>query len=894
MSFLFHPPLSCNSDTPQLLTVKEYYNEFYHYLQKDLDKPNPRHLRVHEGLKPWLQPGMSVLDLGCGLGITTHFIRQAGCRALGVDLADRLVGEARRRFGGDFLCADLCRLYLKTRFDLVTLVDCLEHLPPARRPLAWKVISDHLKPDGILYLNFPAPAFQEWSLRHRPQARQLVDEVVPLDEVVAALTAHRFTLLTLNTYGIDVPEQYVEVVARYDFSPQLQHRFWVKLEPAGEEKKEGGARCSPAAFSRCSSDRSRRVGFFAGDAGNFHFAQDLAAGLRARGFEVQFFPEADQNPEKLVDALKWCQIAWFEWANGPVVAATQLPKTCRLICRLHRYEAYSDSPRHIDWDKVDDLIFVSSGVLAAFKQRLEPEIEARTKVHVIPNLVDPRRFPFLGQRPKGFDLAWIGRLHSDKNPALVLQIMATLVRADRRYRCFMVGREQDPVLALYLKSMIKELNLEDHLVFQGFIKDVGPWLRNKHYLLNTSLVEGHPVAVMEAMLLGLKPIIHNFCGGAKELFPPELIFNTVEEAIRLILEENYNPLAYRQFIENRYPFQELLEKCITLITGDNSPGLVPRIQGHATRRQEQVWTDNGLPGGQDPEATPPVLISVIIPTFNRAEFLPEAVESALTQGVDRLEVLVVDDGSTDGTAEVVSRIADPRLRYIRKPKSNAPDTRNRGIAHARGEWILWLDSDDSLMPGWLARLQDLLGGEQVADVYYGNLVVVDSRGNPWQILRYEDFAGRPDLLLARLLRANPLPLPGSLVRRALLQKVGGFDVTFPRAHDYELWTRLAPVARFRHLNFLAAKWRWHDSNMSSGSVPRDLSYDVEIVRRLLTRHPLKTFFPDLDWTDWRTAQALAVREIAAIFRRYGDEEAAQAWLADEAALMPKKTVNPYG
>jgi glycosyltransferase involved in cell wall biosynthesis len=256
------------------------------------------------------------------------------------------------------------------------------------------------------------------------------------------------------------------------------------------------------------------------------------------------------------------------------------------------------------------------------------------------------------------------------------------------------------------------------------------------------------------------------------------------------------------------------------------------------------------------------------------------VASALSQGVDNVEVLVVDDGSTDDTPDVLSQIADLRVRYLRKPKTNAPDTRNYGIRQARGDWLLWLDSDDALLPGWLVRLNAALLEHPQADAYYGNLVVTDAAGRPLKTLRYEDFAGLEDRLLPRLLRGNPLPLPGTLMRRSLLEEAGGFDTAFPRAHDYELWSRLATRARFKHVNFLALAWRWHDSNMSSGSVARDLSYDAEIVKRLLKRHPLKDFFPDLDWDNWPQAQARAAQEIGEIFRRYGDEEAAQAWLGE--------------
>ncbi|MDI6853136.1 MAG: glycosyltransferase [Deltaproteobacteria bacterium] len=285
-------------------------------------------------------------------------------------------------------------------------------------------------------------------------------------------------------------------------------------------------------------------------------------------------------------------------------------------------------------------------------------------------------------------------------------------------------------------------------------------------------------------------------------------------------------------------------------------------------------------------------ISVVIPTHNRARYLPEAIQSVLNQGCDDLEVLVVDDGSTDDTPEVMAEMTDPRVRYLRKEKTGAPDTRNWGIANARGEWLLWLDSDDTLMPGWLSKLAGVLADGDGADVYYGNLVVVDAAGQPLRTLRYEDYADSADLLLASLLQGNPIPLGGSLTRASLLREAGGFDTDFPRAHDYELWSRLVLQARFRHINRLALAWRWHDGNMSSGSVTRDLSYDAEIVKRLLRRHPLKDFFPDLDWEDWPRAQAQAARLISEIFRCHGDEDAAREWLQEAAGLAVESQTQP--
>jgi glycosyltransferase involved in cell wall biosynthesis/GT2 family glycosyltransferase len=853
-----------------LKSIKEFYNEFYAYLKKDLERPNPRHLHVYQSLKDLLRPNISVLDLGCGLGLTTHFMRQSGCRALGVDLSERLVSEARRHFGGDFICADLCTLSLKKKFEVVTLIDCLEHLPPERRPLVWEVVRQHLKPDGLLYLNLPAPAFQLWDREHRPQSIQIVDESVPLEEIAASLGEHGFTLLSLITYGIDVPEQYVEITARYGFSEKLKTHLWQKLAAAPLPVIEQTAAAPPEVPSQFRRTQPRpqqtpkRVGFFAGDEGNFHFVQDIAQYAAQAGLATRFFPEASHSAEKLASALSLCDVAWFEWANGPIIPATHLPKTCRIICRLHKYEAYSDLPRQIQWDKVDHLVFISPGVLAAFKEHINPHIEELTHVKIIPNTVNPARFSFNPEKSKGFNLAWVGRLHSDKNPALVLQIMAELKKRDPRYRCFMIGRSQDKVLESYINFMIQEMKLENQVIYQGATSDVISWLSDKSFLLNTSVVEGHPVAVLEAMLLGIKPVIHNFVGGATEMFSPDMVYNTAAEAVELVLSEHYHPEFYRNFVEKRYPFQHMMEENFSLINAKPGMRMAPKISRNKA----------------------PTLFSVIIPSFNRAGFLQSAIKSVLNQPGPSFEIVVIDDGSTDNTPAVMSAFDDPRVRYLRKEHSGAPDSRNQGIGAAQGEWLLWLDSDDLILPGWLARLHTILETGAEADVYYGNLEVVDAQSRRLHIIRYDDFAGKNALLVSRLVHGNPLPLPGSLMRKALLERVGGFDLEFTRAHDYELWTRLAPAARFRHVPFLAVQWRWHDANMSSGSVHRDLAFEAKVVQRLLTRHPLTELFPDLPWQDWQEAQSQAARQLGEIFSRYGDHKTAGEWLAESQELDP--------
>lgn len=241
------------------------------------------------------------------------------------------------------------------------------------------------------------------------------------------------------------------------------------------------------------------------------------------------------------------------------------------------------------------------------------------------------------------------------------------------------------------------------------------------------------------------------------------------------------------------------------------------------------------------------LISILIPTYNRAQFLPDAISSALSQNYPDFEVIVVDDGSNDETPDTVNKFSDTRLRYFRKKHSGAPATRNRCISEAKGEFLVWLDSDDMLQPDVLMSYADALTKTPDADVLYGDLIVTDAHFRPTSGVHYQDWYGRNGDLLANLLHSNCIPNPGTIVRKSLYEKLGMYDESFRRAHDYELWTRFALKATFKRLPIKVVKWRWHDSNMSSGSVQYDTSFDARIIHNMLETYALSELFPTMDW-----------------------------------------------
>jgi GT2 family glycosyltransferase len=186
------------------------------------------------------------------------------------------------------------------------------------------------------------------------------------------------------------------------------------------------------------------------------------------------------------------------------------------------------------------------------------------------------------------------------------------------------------------------------------------------------------------------------------------------------------------------------------------------------------------------------LVSAVIPTYDRRALVCEAVASVLGQTWSDLELIVVDDGSADGTAEALSaRFDDPRLHVLRQENRGVSAARNRGVDAATGEWVAFLDSDDTWLPPKLERQLRMLAAHPEAPACYTEEIWY--RHGRW---------ANPRTVHAKhsgWIFPNCLPLciisPSSiLLRRSLFETLGGFDESLPACEDYDLWLRLS--ARF--------------------------------------------------------------------------------------------------
>ena len=215
-------------------------------------------------------------------------------------------------------------------------------------------------------------------------------------------------------------------------------------------------------------------------------------------------------------------------------------------------------------------------------------------------------------------------------------------------------------------------------------------------------------------------------------------------------------------------------------------------------------------------------VDVIVPAFNAQTFIAEAIRSAKSQTHSPARIIVVDDGSTDCTAQVVRKEfdGDPSVVYVRKDNGGLSSARNRGIAEANADFIAFLDADDVWLPGKLSEQIDVFrkSADPKLGVVYCDYDNIDAAGGP--LPDYPCFKLNPAVrgdVFTQLLSGNYIASSGSgvLIRGECFLTAGGFDELLPSCEDWDMWLRLA---RYYHFDYVAkplVRLRRHGRTMQS-------------------------------------------------------------------------------
>jgi len=266
------------------------------------------------------------------------------------------------------------------------------------------------------------------------------------------------------------------------------------------------------------------------------------------------------------------------------------------------------------------------------------------------------------------------------------------------------------------------------------------------------------------------------------------------------------------------------------------------------------------------EETVALRVSIVIPTHNMANYLPVALDTALGQDYPNTEIVVVDDGSTDDTAEII-RPYLPHVRYFRQQQQGVAAARNRALELAQGDYVRFLDADDALCPDSLAPQVDLLDRYPQVALVYGQAHVVDADGTVQGLFgppraRAAATVTPSTLAFRRLLRGCDICASTVMVRRAALQRVGPFQPAAVPGEDWDVWLRIAAYFDQAYISRPLAYYRIHRNSATA-------AYTVASVADS-HRNTLRALFarPDLPYPHLETlAYACLDRTIARVAAR---------------------------
>lgn len=264
-------------------------------------------------------------------------------------------------------------------------------------------------------------------------------------------------------------------------------------------------------------------------------------------------------------------------------------------------------------------------------------------------------------------------------------------------------------------------------------------------------------------------------------------------------------------------------------------------------------------------------ISVIVPCYNQAHFLPTAVDSVLAQTFEDWELIIVNDGSTDDTAVVADQFDDPRITVIHQENRGLSGARNRGIAAANGQFVAFLDADDMWDRRFLQTCHSVLVSRKDVTAVFSGSGFMDLAGN---ILPQRNGRGlEPDLVRRRLMEGGFFPVHAALVRASCLDD-RSFDERLTSAEDWDLWLRLTTHGRICGIPDVLAYYRIYPGSMSTDVERMRVNHLTIIDKLIATGHLSAEERSFLKGCAWRNA--------AWGYAQQGEDE--QAWRCLQLAV----------
>ena len=332
----------------------------------------------------------------------------------------------------------------------------------------------------------------------------------------------------------------------------------IKIDPNLKEAKTNITKLkSNSTKQKLRKIKGIKIAFFANHTSFLNnIIEDISQNNETRLFE-------GETTDQMTELMEWADLAWFEWCDNLVIEASNLPKKCNIICRIHSYEVFTDMPSKVNWGNVDHILFVNETV----KELFERQVDCKTPRSVISNGVDTNKFNIPSGKKYGKKIASVGFINDKKNPTLLLYCFKKIHQYDPEYSLHIAGEFQDPRIQLYFENFILKNKLP--VYFDSWVEDMPSWYADKDFVISTSLFESFHYSIVEGMTSGLMPLIHDW-KGSDLIYPYEYLYNDPDECLDLLKKfesDNLHNRAIdnRQFICDRYMINDKLAEISNLL-----------------------------------------------------------------------------------------------------------------------------------------------------------------------------------------------------------------------------------------------------------------------------------------------------------------------------------------
>jgi glycosyltransferase involved in cell wall biosynthesis len=279
-------------------------------------------------------------------------------------------------------------------------------------------------------------------------------------------------------------------------------------------------------------------------------------------------PETEKD---LKETVEWADLVWSTWCNEPLVFLSGLKKSAKIVTHIRSYEILTPQlMQGVNWQNMDGAIFVAHHIRELANKAWTEQLTKLPQTTVY-NCIELDKYPFYENGP-GRNVCYVGYLNHKKGIGLLLQCIREAVTNDPSYHFHIAGDFQEARFEVYMRHLIMEMNLTDHITFHGWVKDVPEFLGDMNYVISTSPWEGCPYNVIEAMACGIKPLVHNW-NGARTLFSDALVFNSVPGFMSLLTSSNYDSRLYRKIVETDFNAERNLPQIDTFLSAVLSANL---------------------------------------------------------------------------------------------------------------------------------------------------------------------------------------------------------------------------------------------------------------------------------------------------------------------------------